>query len=990
MFVSKSHGLLHPGMNPVPWILPGIAERHLFIRYFDDMKFLLRFSHPVPIYIIRKRVMHGLFVFAIVLTSGRGVSAQTWQHVIDYVPDSVNVYHNPLEILPMADGGFMTVLINGYMVRFDADGDTVWTNSLPDSLEFIYLIDAKVDPNGKVSLMAKRIGGDTVFNRLITLNNFGEIETILTLEARYEDFCATGDGFLLLGSTEVPDTTLRLLRIDLAGDTVWYQQYICPPNHTMWYGYDVIKSMDGGFIAASYEQPQPPGDITLRQRVLKTDANGVIQWTSIAPKLRFIHEIEGQLLEEPDGSIVLMGNEKQSAAFYAIRLSASGQTLLEKTNFTYYAPRDFALTADGGFWAVGTELSGGLNTFYIRKLNHDFTVAWKRLFATSVFGTFGYRIADTGNNYFGVLGGVYYNDEDYYPYVIHPDSMGNVEQSLIAGRIRHDADDDCVADSSEQGLANWLVSTGIYYTLTDSLGRFEMYGGVGITPVHVFPPMAYWDVCPGFDTVTFSQPGDTAYLSIPVFSEVDCPFNEINIAVAAFRPCFESTMNVQFCNIGTVPADSATALVVLPPEIDFISASMPVAQQSGDSLWFDLDTLDIGDCGSFNVTVLVDCDSAITGQTLCVEARIFPDTLCYPANNWSGAEVKVTAQCINNQEVKLTVRNIGDAPTTPTLNYLIIEDQVVLHQGPFQLDPDEFLEFSEPANGAFWRISADQEPNFPTPSAPAAWVEGCGGFQGAGYANNYYFDDAASSVDIECRVVTNSFDPNDKQATPGGYGAEHFIEPGTELTYLIRFQNTGTDTAFNVILRDTLDVWLDVASVRPGASSHPYTFEIAGTGILKIWFKNILLPDSNANEAASHGFFQYRVKLKPDVPLGTQIFNRAAIYFDFNAPVITNQTFHTVGKDFYTVSIKDVSSEPGVSLTVTPNPFRETARLSVENAGAGSFELLLYDVYGGLVRREPFDGPEMELRRSGLSAGLYSFELRQDGRRIASGKMVVL
>jgi uncharacterized repeat protein (TIGR01451 family) len=731
-----------------------------------------------------------------------------------------------------------------------------------------------------------------------------------------------------------------------------------------------------------------------RQRVVRTDAGGTILWTTNAPTIEYTSPYKGRLLEDPDGSLVLMGPVALTSAFYAIRISATGQVLQEKTNFTVFGPADFAPTQDGGYWITGFNQLNGVSRMYLHRLDHNFNVLWKRFFTPSAFGAYGQGIAWSGGNNYTILGGVSISNDPFdsvLPYVIHPDSLGNVQQNLISGHVRRDANDDCIAGAGETGLSNWLVTAGLYSALTDDDGKFEFGTGAGTTTVNVYPPMNYWQNCPGSNTVVFTEPaGDTSFLEIPINAVVDCPFMEINIATNWLRPCFNSYYSVQYCNLGTLAADSASALIVFPPEIDFVGAGLPVLQESGDSVWFDLGPLDIGECGSFQITVFVSCDSIVVGQTLCTEAYIYPDSVCYPIFNWSGAEIKVSAQCINDQEVYMTIRNIGTAPTDPSLEYLIIEDQVVLHQGTFQLDPGVVMEFTEPANGSFWRISADQEPNFPAPSTPAAWLEGCGGFQSLGYVNDFYFDDAASSVDVECRATTLSLDPNDKQATPAGYGDEHFIEPGTELTYLIRFQNTGTDTAFNVILRDTLDAWLDPASVRPGASSHPCEFEIVGPGILKVWYKNILLPDSNVNEVASHGFFQYRVQMKPGIPLGTQIFNRAAIYFDFNAPVITNYTFHTVGKDFYTVAVEDVKGEGGVGLTVAPNPFREAARFVVENAEPGDLDLLVFDLYGNQVRSETFAQAEFVFRRNALPPGVYFFEIRQNGRRLVTGKMAAL
>lgn len=924
------------------------------------------------------KVLPALFLFAL---TGPDLAAQTWQRVIGHIPPA-----DPFEILPTVDGGVVALIPNRLMVKLDADGDTVWTKSLPDSLG--YFLDAKTDPNGVLHVLTP---AGPNHNRVVTLDNSGNVIASVPVAARYDDFCTTGDGFLLVESegTTYPDTTLELLRINLAGDTLWYQQY--SDSAALVYGYDVIRTSDGGFVVSVFEQV--PGDLK-RQRVIKTDADGTILWTTNAPTIEYTSPRKGRLLEDPDGSLVLMGPPSLAFAFYAIRLSAGGQVLLEKTNFTIANPSDFAPTTDGGYLITGYNLLNGVSRMYLHKLDHDFNVQWKRFFAPSVYGTSGISIAWSGGNNHTIMGGINTSPEPFnstFAYVIHPDSLGNVQQNLITGHVRHDTNDDCIAGAGEAGLGKWLVTAGNYSTLTENTGKFEFDVGIGSTAVTVYPPMNYWQTCPGFDTVTFSAPaGDTTLLEIPVTSIADCPFTEINIGTNWLRPCFNSYYTVQYCNLGTLATDSASALIVFPPEIDFISAGAPVLQESGDSVWFDLGALAIGECSSFQITVFVSCDSVVVGQTLCTEAHIFPDSICYPVFNWSGAEVKVSAQCLNDQEVYMTIRNIGTAPTDPSLEYLIIEDQVVLHQGMFQLDPGEKMEFTEPADGSFWRISADQEPNFPAPSMPAAWLEGCGGFQSLGYVNSFYFDDAASSVDIECRVATLSCDPNDKQATPEGYGNEHFIEPGTELTYLIRFQNTGTDTAFNVILRDTLDAWLDPASVRPGASSHPYEFEIVGPGILKVWFKNIQLPDSNVNEVASHGFFQYRVQMKPGIPLGTQIFNRAAIYFDFNEPVITNYTFHTIGEDFYTVAVEDVKGEDGVGLTVAPNPFRETARFVVEHAGSGAFDLQVVDVYGRTVRREKFKEPEFLFRRNNLPPGTYFFEIRQNGRRLVAGKMTAL
>ena len=144
------------------------------------------------------------------------------------------------------------------------------------------------------------------------------------------------------------------------------------------------------------------------------------------------------------------------------------------------------------------------------------------------------------------------------------------------------------------------------------------------------------------------------------------------------------------------------------------------------------------------------------------------------------------------------------------------------------------------------------------------------------------------------RIVQGAFDPNDKTAYPGG----PYVLPQTPnaLDYRIRFQNTGTDTAFRVTVVDTLATDYDLLTLRTLSASHPYTFDLRAPGIATWTFDNILLPDSTTNEPASHGFIFLRVNTLSDVMLGDTLRNSAAIYFDYNEPVITNTATNAIEK----------------------------------------------------------------------------------------------
>jgi uncharacterized repeat protein (TIGR01451 family) len=144
---------------------------------------------------------------------------------------------------------------------------------------------------------------------------------------------------------------------------------------------------------------------------------------------------------------------------------------------------------------------------------------------------------------------------------------------------------------------------------------------------------------------------------------------------------------------------------------------------------------------------------------------------------------------------------------------------------------------------------------------------------------------SANNTDTAEIEVTGSFDPNDKSATPQLTSSD--ISNGKYIDYTIRFQNTGTDTAFNVVVTDTLSSFLQANSFEVLYSSHPCRTTVKNN-IVYFEFLNILLPDSNVNEPLSHGLIRFRVKPVSTVITGNVVPNEAAIYFDYNLPVITN------------------------------------------------------------------------------------------------------
>jgi uncharacterized repeat protein (TIGR01451 family) len=236
--------------------------------------------------------------------------------------------------------------------------------------------------------------------------------------------------------------------------------------------------------------------------------------------------------------------------------------------------------------------------------------------------------------------------------------------------------------------------------------------------------------------------------------------------------------------------------------------------------------------------------------------------------------------------------------------------------------------------------------------------------------------------------VLCAYDPNDKAATPEGTGAEHYTLIGDWIEYLIRFQNTGNDTAFNVNVYDQLDEYLDWTTLEILESSHSMQTTMDSSGQVRFFFPNILLPDSNVNEPGSNGFVRYRIRHDNNIVDNTVIENTAYIVFDLNPAIVTNTTMNTMVTQL-PVWIDGPQQNNGAVL-VYPNPFREFARFKFENSDGSALYFELSDITGRTVRSERISGQELTLKKNDLPPGMYTYRfLKKDRTELYSGKLIV-
>jgi uncharacterized repeat protein (TIGR01451 family) len=213
------------------------------------------------------------------------------------------------------------------------------------------------------------------------------------------------------------------------------------------------------------------------------------------------------------------------------------------------------------------------------------------------------------------------------------------------------------------------------------------------------------------------------------------------------------------------------------------------------------------------------------------------------------------------------------------------------------------------------------------------------------------------------RLVTGSFDPNDKTVSPAGQNATGDVPVSAdEFTYLVRFQNTGTGPAVNITITDTLTSMLNPLSFEMLNASHPYTVEFINGNIIKWRFENIMLPDSGSNEPASHGHVQFRLNTMNTPMLGQVIENRANIYFDFNEPVITNTAMNTF------VAPNGIEELSNGIFSIFPNPAENVLYVQSENENS---TYTIYDVSGKVSSTTNTSSSNSSLDISSLSSGIY-------------------
>lgn len=240
------------------------------------------------------------------------------------------------------------------------------------------------------------------------------------------------------------------------------------------------------------------------------------------------------------------------------------------------------------------------------------------------------------------------------------------------------------------------------------------------------------------------------------------------------------------------------------------------------------------------------------------------------------------------------------------------------------------------------------------------------------------YDQLGSTLDstgyLINQIVTCAYDPNDKLVEPIGVDEAHYVLNTSPLDYTIRFQNTGNDTAFTVVIFDTLSTNLDINTVEVISSSHPVQLLIRRGRLLEFRFDDILLPDSNVDEPGSNGFVKFRVQPIGGIADPAVVENKAYIYFDFNAPVITN-TVNTTYVTNIPVLLEELRGKTPV-LLIVPNPTNGQTALLYPELGERNTVITITDIQGKICYSGESNEEFVQLDCSSWKPGVYFAEVR--------------
>lgn len=850
------------------------------------------------------------------------------------------------------------------LLKVNANGDYLWHDSGSVSSEF-RSIDTDADGNVYITGNFARtvtLGGS------ITLTNPSEDTTRDLLVAKYQ-----------------PDGTI-----------VWAKNAGGMPHNTFAYGYGirvhpqtgevlVLCKAEGEVLFEGTPFPAPNGS-DQAALLVSYGAGGQQNWIRRVLDVNNISPAYGGAMTISDSGIIGICGYYYHAAMIGF-YTAEG-TVISEQNYpapNLYTVQSIAFNENDEAYVSGWGYAGAVlgvdpdsvtltsTTGFIAKLDLLQRVKWIMEFEGQSTSQIIYqdglllyagRIDDSFPYNYGQ--GVIQNNAGDALFGVVRDFQVASNRCDIKGSVFQDVDGDCVQGVSDVAQKSVIVqaedASGLrFYSITDAEGNYDIPVNVGTYTVTILPnpvqsPLIAQNCLTQHQVTTAVIGQDVTGVNFPI-EIAACPLLNVEVNSDRRRRCFESNTYVTYSNLGFASQEDVEVKVSFPEYVSFVSSDYPHVIDAEGNYVFSIGMLAPNESGEIHIIDRTECVDGITGLTQCTKAWITPQNTCadsldpdYPA--WDRSTVKITGKCVDDTMVRFTLTNSGLAMQSAR-EYRIYVDNALSVTNTYQLVANESLVVDHPANGQTIRLEADQDPMHPGNSQPSQTVEACGGINGVystGFVNRMPMDDLDEDVEIHCLEIIDSFDPNDKSVTPSGITENHFVKAGTTLDYMIRFQNTGSDTAYKIVVTDVLPPYLDPSTIQFGVSSHPYTLAVSGTDTpaLEFTFTDINLPHSAVDEPGSNGFLTFRAKTYETLENGIAVDNNANIYFDYNYPILTNTASVTISDLVLIYDPLGVTSYQQEKIRLYPNPTSGLINIQAN----GYQEVNVYNFSGQFMERD--------------------------------------
>jgi hypothetical protein len=306
----------------------------------------------------------------------------------------------------------------------------------------------------------------------------------------------TDGGYIIVGGTGsgASDYDVYLIKTDGNGIEQWSQTYGGTEYDT---GYSVQQTTDGGYIITGYTETSFFPDSSNKIYLIKTDGNGVEQWSHTFSGPVDVLGQSGQgpsmgwsVQQTSDGGYIITGyTEEYSNKIYLIKTDGNG---VEQWSQTYGGDDAWSVgksvqqTTDGGYIITGyteyfTKDDLSYSYVYLIKTDGNGVEQWSHTFSGPV-NAWGQSVQQTTDGGYIIVGGATTSETDYRysdVYLIKTTENGGEQWSQTYGGIEPDYEFGRSVQQTTDGgyiIAGRTISgenTDIYLIKTDSEGTLS-------------------------------------------------------------------------------------------------------------------------------------------------------------------------------------------------------------------------------------------------------------------------------------------------------------------------------------------------------------------------------------------------------------------------------------------------------------------------------------------------------------------------------------